>query len=256
MRPLSEKAGAPAAPRRQTRRRPARSRDRRLARPVPVSEAGPAFVLARVSADPRDAWLPVREQMCSAGRMACETAPTGGKGKPSIAEAERAGRSPKRPPSDRASAEIFGSRLARRRFSPYHPHMSRKIAAAATVACLAVPAVALAKTVYPGRLATLTASHLDKDAPVSITIQPYSCRQANNCGRAIKGTWYTNATGSVRIRFAFPRWYYQGCGGYPCSTHPGPHRPFKRGTTALVSICTINTTNYVPKCNTRKVRIT
>ena len=133
--------------------------------------------------------------------------------------------------------------------------MGRKIAAVSIVACLAVSAIALAKTVYPGHLARLSASHLDKDAPVSITIQPYSCRGGNNCGRAIKGTWYTNGNGSVSVSFRFPRWYYQGCSGYPCSTHPGPHRSFRRGTTALVSICTINTTNYIPKCDTRRVRI-
>ena len=73
--------------------------------------------------------------------------------------------------------------------------MRRRIALAVSIfSCFAVPAVALAAlaTVHLGRLATLSASHLDKDAQVSIAVQPYVCRGANHCGRTVKGTWYTN----------------------------------------------------------------
>lgn len=133
--------------------------------------------------------------------------------------------------------------------------LGRRFALVAAGVCLALPGMAFAKTVYPGRVATFSAWHLDAKTAVSVTLQPWSCRRSNNCGRLIKGTWHTDANGAVRLSFRFPRSYYSGCTRAPCSRHPGPLRQFKLGSTALVYICTINAKTYIPKCVTRVVGV-
>lgn len=60
-------------------------------------------------------------------------------------------------------------------------------------------------SVRPGARVAYWARGLPSFRKVSLTIQPSMCVGGNGCYVGVRGSWKSNSTGTVRLKFRFPR---------------------------------------------------